>query len=276
MFVDTWLTEDGFLLRACLLIEADTRMREVSSVDLVSVSHSLTFAVWLLIGSRPLWGTVKGGDPWMGSYSTHYFRMTSRVSGKKRCWTRRHGKSIEQMNVREFRERLRVQYGIPICLLSVDLVSTKQELDDALVFGKEQFNVRLHFSLPSLLKQLSPLYEDSFAFLHPNVLVTKLLNSTKGAAKGYYVVWGPWAGPYEHLDHPFEPHCSLGISRKRRRGRLVDERNHATLLTKQNLLKAVWDSKLYTISFLPRFALKVLVPNKHYVVKDLSFYEKFR
>lgn len=47
-----------------------------------------------------------------------------------------------------------------------------------------------------------------------------------------------------------------------------------TLLTKQNLLKLVWDSKSYVVFSLPRFAPKVLVPSEHYVVKDLSFYEE--
>lgn len=74
------------------------------------------------------------------SYSTHYFRMASRGGdastsavgkGKKSVRARKgvgHAdtrKSIEQLNVREFRERLRVQYGIPIYLLNGDLVSTK-------------------------------------------------------------------------------------------------------------------------------------------------------
>ena len=152
--------------------------------------------------------------------------------------------------------------------------------------------------------------------------MTKLPNSTKGATKGYVVVSGPWAGPYELPDHPFEPHrslripgranyCSLVLSfiiiglplmyitwctvGKMRRGRLVEwvdkasfdrlnklyvifanERNHETLLTKQNLLKLVQDFESYTVPSLPRFAAKVLVPSEHYVVKDLPFYEKAR
>ena len=38
-------------------------------------------------------------------------------------------------------------------------------------------------------------------------LVIRIPDSTKGgAAKGYVVVSGLWAGPYEHPNHPFEPH----------------------------------------------------------------------
>ncbi|RVW19168.1 hypothetical protein CK203_093893 [Vitis vinifera] len=121
-------------------------------------------------------------------------------------------------------------------------------------------------------------------------LVTELPNSTKGATKGYVVVSGPWAGPYELPDHPLNL-----IVRKMRRGRLVEwvdkasfdrlnklyvifsnERNHETLLTKQNLLKLVQHSESYTVPSLPRFAAKVLVPGEHYVVKDLPFYEEAR
>ena len=42
-------------------------------------------------------------------------------------------------------------------------------------------------------------------------LVIGLLDSTKGAKKGYVVVSGPCDGPYEHPDHPFELRRSLGI-----------------------------------------------------------------
>ena len=38
-----------------------------------------------------------------------------------------------------------------------------------------------------------------------------LPDSTKGAAKGHVVVSGFWASSYEHPDHLFEPHRSLGI-----------------------------------------------------------------
>ena len=62
------------------------------------------------------------------------------------------GKSIEQVNVREFREHFRISGGIPIRLLSGDPVSTEQEPDDAIVFSNEQFNVELCFPLFSPFK----------------------------------------------------------------------------------------------------------------------------
>lgn len=56
----------------------------------------------------------------------------------------------------------------------------------------------------------------------------------------------------------------------------VGEQDHETLLTNQNLLSLVRDSQSYTVPSLPRFAPKLLVPNEHYVVKDLLFYEEAR
>lgn len=51
------------------------------------------------------------------------------------------------------------------------------------------------------------------------------------------------------------------------------ERNHETLLIEENLLKLVWDPKLYSApSSFPHFVPRVLVPDEHYVVKDLPFY----
>ncbi|RVX18164.1 hypothetical protein CK203_003920 [Vitis vinifera] len=126
-------------------------------------------------------------------------------------------------------------------------------------------------------------------------LVTEFPDSTKGATKGHVVISGTWAGSYEHPTHAFEPCRSLGISGKRMRGRLVEwvdktsfnqlnklfvisvvERDHETLLTDQNLLTLCRDSELYAVPTVPRFAPRVLVTDKHFVLKDLPFYEEAR
>ncbi|RVW46139.1 hypothetical protein CK203_076151 [Vitis vinifera] len=258
--------------------ETDVRMGRVSSVNLVSVGQGLAYqkrfeaikevmAAWqtkiFVVGSWPLWGMVKGETlEWATyrSYSTHHVKMASRGES---------GKSIKQLNVREFRERFCILGGISIRLLSGDLMSIEQE-PDAIVFSKEHFNAGLQFSLSSLFKQFLHFTKILSAFLHPNVvrLVTGLPDSTKRATKGCVVVSGPWADPYEHLDHPFEPCHSLGILGKKR-----TEWNHETLLTKENLLKLVRDPKLYVVpSSLPRFGPRVSVSGEHYVMKDLSFY----
>lgn len=55
------------------------------------------------------------------------------------------------------------------------------------------------------------------------------------------------------------------------------ERNHETLLIEENLLKLVWDPKLYSApSSFPHSVPRVLVPDEHYVVKDLPFYLEAR
>ena len=86
--------------------------------------------------------------------------------------------------------------------------------------------------------------------------------------------------------------CIIG---KRRRSRLVEwvektsfdwlnklfmisasERNHETLLTKQNLQAVVRDSQSFVIPTLPCFAPRVLVFDEHHVLKDLLFYKEAR
>lgn len=56
----------------------------------------------------------------------------------------------------------------------------------------------------------------------------------------------------------------------------VAERDHETLLTDQNLLTLCRDSELYAVPTVPRFAPRVLVTDKHFVLKDLPFYEEAR
>ena len=56
----------------------------------------------------------------------------------------------------------------------------------------------------------------------------------------------------------------------------VVERDHETLLTDQNLLTLCRDSELYVVPTVPRFAPRVLVTDKHFVLKDLPFYEEAR
>ena len=117
-------------------------------------------------------------------YSAHHIRMASRggdtstnATGKDKKNVRprevvgrtQSRKSIEQLNVREFRERFRTPISILIRFLSSDPVSTKQE-PDAIVFSKEHFNVRFQFPLISLFKQFLHFTKIPPVFLHPNVI----------------------------------------------------------------------------------------------------------
>ena len=51
-----------------------------------------------------------------------------------------------------------------------------------------------------------------FAHIQSLQLVTNLLDSNKGGAKGYVLVRGPWAGLLEHLERDFCPNYSLKLS----------------------------------------------------------------
>ena len=50
-----------------------------------------------------------------------------------------------------------------------------------------------------------------FAHIPSLQLVTDLIDSNKGGAKGHALVRGPWAGLMEHLERYFGPNYSLKI-----------------------------------------------------------------
>lgn len=56
----------------------------------------------------------------------------------------------------------------------------------------------------------------------------------------------------------------------------TNKRNHQIFLTDRNLLVVVREPKLYVLPILPHPVLKVLVPSKHHVLKDFTFYKVAR
>ena len=52
------------------------------------------------------------------------------------------------------------------------------------------------------------------------------------------------------------------------------EWNHQTLLSAQNLLAVIREPQPYVLPIIPRWLLKIVVPGKHHVLKDLPLYEK--
>ena len=52
------------------------------------------------------------------------------------------------------------------------------------------------------------------------------------------------------------------------------ERHYQTLLTTRNLLVVVWETQSYITNILPRRLPKLVVPEEHFVMKDLPFYER--
>ncbi|RVX10628.1 hypothetical protein CK203_016862 [Vitis vinifera] len=101
------------------------------------------------------------------------------------------------------------------------------------------------------------------------------------------------------LEHPeraiFPPNRSLVLLGPDKRGHIVEwvektsfarlnklfeivatERHYETLLTARNLLAVVRESQAYVINILPRKLPKKVVPEDHYVIKDLPFYKEVR
>ncbi|RVW69615.1 hypothetical protein CK203_062631 [Vitis vinifera] len=179
------------------------------------------------------------------SYSTHHFRMASRggdastsAIGKDKknvqigedVGRADVGKSIEQLNEpdgvivfskKQFNVRLRFPLSllfkqflhftkIPHAFLHPNIVR--------ILMGCSMLNMLYHLDI-SLLEVLFiytiKMSKKEIFSLSADIsslqLVIGLLDSTKGAKKGYVVVSGPCDGPYEHPDHPFELRRSLGI-----------------------------------------------------------------
>lgn len=56
----------------------------------------------------------------------------------------------------------------------------------------------------------------------------------------------------------------------------ASERNYQTLLSARNLLIVVQEPQPYVLNILPRRLPKVVVPEEHFVLRDLPFYEEAR
>ena len=56
----------------------------------------------------------------------------------------------------------------------------------------------------------------------------------------------------------------------------ASKRNYQTLLSSWNLLAVVRETKPYILNILSRQLPKVMVPEEHFVLRDLPFYEKVR
>lgn len=119
------------------------------------------------------------------SYSAHCFSISTRggvvstsatSKGKKNVQTKEGVRRTDAekpnklLTKWEFKERFCVLYGIAIRLIDDGPVSTENESFNATIFNKEQFNVELHFPLPSLFKQFLHFTKIPPTFLHPNAI----------------------------------------------------------------------------------------------------------
>ena len=79
-------------------------------------------------------------------------------------------KSVDKLNVREFRERFCIPIGVSVELMGREAVSTEKNEDNAIFFTKEQFNAGLRFPLPSLFKEFLHFTQIPPAYIHPNMV----------------------------------------------------------------------------------------------------------
>ena len=80
-------------------------------------------------------------------------------------------KSIDKLNVKEFRYRFCIPNGVTVELLNEEeLVPIEKAEGNAIIFSKEQFNAGLWFPLPALFKEFLHFSQISPAFIHPNIV----------------------------------------------------------------------------------------------------------
>ena len=79
-------------------------------------------------------------------------------------------KSVDKLNVREFRERFCIPNCVFVELTDGEAVSIEKTEDNAICFTKEQFNARLRFPLPSLFKEFLHFTQIPPAYIHPNMV----------------------------------------------------------------------------------------------------------
>ncbi|RVW59040.1 hypothetical protein CK203_106725 [Vitis vinifera] len=79
-------------------------------------------------------------------------------------------KSVDKLNVREFRERFCIPNGVSVELMDGEVVSTEKSTNNDIYFTKEQFNARLRFPLPSLFKEFLHFTQIPPAYIHPNMV----------------------------------------------------------------------------------------------------------
>ena len=79
-------------------------------------------------------------------------------------------KSVDKLNVGEFRERFCIPNGVLVELIDEEVMTTKKSEDNAIFFTKEQFNAGLRFPLPSLFKEFLHFTQIPPAYIHPNMV----------------------------------------------------------------------------------------------------------
>ena len=79
-------------------------------------------------------------------------------------------KSVDKLNVKEFRECFCIPNGMFVELTDGEAVSNEKTKENAICFTKEQFNAGLRFPLPLLFKEFLHFTQIPPAYIHPNMV----------------------------------------------------------------------------------------------------------
>ena len=80
------------------------------------------------------------------------------------------GKPTKVLNEREFHDRFYLSNDVSIQLVDGDPMSTEKVGHNTIYFTNEQFNVGLHFPLPSFFKEFLHYTQIPLAYIHPNIV----------------------------------------------------------------------------------------------------------
>ncbi|KAL6332099.1 hypothetical protein AAG906_020780 [Vitis piasezkii] len=267
-----------------------------SSIPVVRATVIAVF-VYVCKFTPGLWGRVSLFYCW-------HFAM--QVIGKNASGLVYMEKSVDKLNMRQFCERFCIPNNVSKFADNA-IYFSKEQFNAGLRFPllslfKDILNMLFNLDLSLLevlfiytIKKGKTDIFSLFAHIPSLQLVTNLPDSNKGGAKGHVLVKGLWAELLEQPEREFTPNRSLALPGTSNRGHLVEwvekasfnclnklfeitavERHYQTLLTARNLLAVVRETQSYVINILPRRLPKFVVPEEHFVLKDLPFYERAR
>ncbi|XP_034686756.1 uncharacterized protein LOC117915311 [Vitis riparia] len=104
--------------------------------------------------------------------SSLYWKMsaTKEVTSARPSGDARAEKSVEKLDVKEFRDRFCVPNGVSVELFDGEGVLPEKPENNAILFTKEQFNAGLRFPVPSLLKEFLHFTQIPPVYVHPNMI----------------------------------------------------------------------------------------------------------
>ncbi|RVW60645.1 hypothetical protein CK203_048848 [Vitis vinifera] len=203
-----------------------------------------------------LWGRVKGWDGDAGYVSAPLLKMSAKKdvasssaagqSGKDASGEVHAEKSLDKLDVREFRERFCIPNGVSVQLVDGEVVCIEKSANNAIYFTKEQFN--------------DGLCPGADGVQHFEYAVQPGPFTAGGRSQGACISpgclgWATGASGETVFPQPFAGASGYGQEGSRSR---VDGKS------------------AYFTNILPRKLPKKVVPGEHFVLKDLPFYMEVR